>query len=102
MNRIHMDKKTISWIKKNGGIVTLHPFYPFSEKKQRGLVDVLLTFDKPDDDSCFEAIPFEGVHIYIHQDLHIKNQLKIRISGFGPFQHLSCSGIKHFRKRTAV
>ncbi|SDH43834.1 hypothetical protein [Alteribacillus bidgolensis] len=102
MTRINMDKKTVSWIKKNGGIVTLHPFYPFNQKKQRGPVDVMLTFDKPESDNNFNIVPHEGIEVYIHNHLRIKNQLRLRISGIGPFQHLSCSGIKHFRKNTAV
>ncbi|MFZ4452368.1 hypothetical protein [Salibacterium aidingense] len=102
MTNINMDRRTTAWINKNGGVVTLNPFYPLNQNKQRGPVDVMLSFDVPENEGEFEAVFHNGITIYVHRHLRIKRQLSLRISGFGPFQHLSCSGIKHFGKKSAV
>ncbi|RSL33384.1 hypothetical protein D7Z54_10450 [Salibacterium salarium] len=102
MTNINLDKRTVAMIKKNGGAVTLNPLYIFNQNKQRGPIDVMLTFDTPEADSMYQIVSYDGINIYIHENLKIKKELRIRISGFGPFQHLSCSGIKHFRKKSTV
>ncbi|SFP44561.1 hypothetical protein [Salibacterium halotolerans] len=103
MNRIHLDKKSAAWISKNGGAVCLYPFYPFSHHKERGPLDVMMSFENPSSETDYETITcHSGVVLYIHRDLEIKRQLRIRINGFGPFQHLSCTGIKHFKKKSGA
>ncbi|MGY4690017.1 hypothetical protein [Salibacterium sp. K-3] len=102
MTSINLDKKSAAWISKNGGFVALHPFYPFHQNKQRGPVDVMMSFENPETTADYEIVTCHGITLYIHRDLQIKRELRIRISGFGPFQHLSCSGIKHFRKKSGA
>ncbi|MDQ0299352.1 hypothetical protein J2S78_001772 [Salibacterium salarium] len=102
MYNINIDNKTVDMIEKNNGSVTLNPLFIFNQNKQRGLVDVMLTFDIPENEARYEIISYQGINIYIHEQLKIKKELRIRITGFGPFKHLSCSGIKHFHKKTSV
>ncbi|MFB5661764.1 hypothetical protein [Alteribacillus sp. HJP-4] len=102
MTAINIDKKTAAWVIKNGASVTLDPIYPFNQTKERGPVDVMLTFETPENSEKYDVTEDKGIYYYIHRKLYIKKELRLRISGFGPFQHLSCSGVSRFKKKSQI
>lgn len=100
MGHIHMDEKTKKWVRKNGNTVALYPFYLFNLKKQKGLVDVIVTNEVPTKtvhDMVFTHV--DGIDVYIHQNIQAKRVLKLQVTGFGPFEHLRCCGTKRFRRK---
>lgn len=102
MVSIHMDEKAKNWIRKNGGTVALYSFYPFHPTKQKGPVDVMVVNECPGaEEHEMVQMNIDGIYIYIHQDIQVRKMLRLHISGFGPFQHLCCSGIKRIRKKKA-
>ena len=99
MTKILMDEKTKHWVRKNGGTVALYPFYPLNPNKGKGPIDVMVMLERPENMQEMTVTMIDELEVYVHRDIQAKRSLKIHRTGYGPFQHLCCSGMKRFKKQ---
>ncbi|SDW15150.1 hypothetical protein SAMN05421781_0623 [Marinococcus luteus] len=98
MSNIKMDRKTAARIRRDGGVVTLDPFYFWNQKKDKGPVDTVVQVGTPAETAMYTRYQFEDISVYVHERLQLKKELRLFLHGFGPFEHLNCAGVKRFSK----
>ncbi|SDH38932.1 hypothetical protein SAMN05192534_10519 [Alteribacillus persepolensis] len=91
---IDMNEKTKAWVRKNGGVVTLYPLALFPAVKHMRIMDVMPMLAAPYPEEEVTLYKLDDIAVYVHRDVQPKKHLKIVISGYGPFQHLACTGFK--------
>ncbi|WP_100398660.1 CC/Se motif family (seleno)protein [Bacillus sp. FJAT-44742] len=96
--KININAKTRAWIMKRGGAVTIDPFHPLHGVVQSKSVDTILSHGTPEEESFYNKVVVNDVLVYVHKGLEEKKDVKMHITGYGPFEHLHVSGLRRKKK----
>ena len=92
---ISIDEKTKNWLAKKGNVITISGIN--IKNCCVPIEDVSVRYGKPDNHHMYDEVKSHGLSFFIEKGLNFKNDVvKIRLSGFAPFQTIRVEGLIRF------